>query len=189
MTEYIDREDAIAIIEEQQSAVNPLGLNHYNYTPSEKACFAALDATKNEIAAILAADVELVKHGHWIISSDGYYPYCSECYEELKDGEMSSWCPNCGAKMLGTFNSIERPYFTLQEVRDAEMLMRLLGYSGRAELERNVRRRGIWIYGPVSSNERIYATQHLDDSSFQSIADGKSYTLDEIILSRETEEE
>ena len=37
--------------------------------------------------------------GHWIISSDGYYPYCSECKSELKSGEMTDFCPSCGAKM------------------------------------------------------------------------------------------
>lgn len=36
---------------------------------------------------------------HWIISSDGYYPYCSECKSEPKNGDMTDFCPNCGAKM------------------------------------------------------------------------------------------
>ena len=40
-----------------------------------------------------------VVRGRWIISSDGYYPYCSECKEEPKYGEMTNYCPNCGAKM------------------------------------------------------------------------------------------
>ena len=38
---------------------------------------------------------------HWIISSDGYYPYCSECKSEPKSGEMTDFCPNCGADMRG----------------------------------------------------------------------------------------
>lgn len=37
--------------------------------------------------------------GHWIICSDGYYPYCSECREEPKGGNMTDFCPNCGADM------------------------------------------------------------------------------------------
>lgn len=41
----------------------------------------------------------LIKRGHWIISSDGYYLYCSECNEEPQGREMTKWCPNCGAKM------------------------------------------------------------------------------------------
>lgn len=40
-------------------------------------------------------------HGKWIICSDGYYPYCSECKEEPKGGNMTKFCPNCGAKMEG----------------------------------------------------------------------------------------
>lgn len=43
------------------------------------------------------ADVQEVRHGKWIISSDGYYPYCSECWKEPK--EISEFCPHCGAKM------------------------------------------------------------------------------------------
>ena len=44
-------------------------------------------------------DAVPVVHGQWIISSDGYYPYCSECKVEPKNGEMTNYCPNCGAKM------------------------------------------------------------------------------------------
>lgn len=39
----------------------------------------------------------------WIISSDGYYPYCSKCghrpdREELRYGELDN-CPHCGRTM------------------------------------------------------------------------------------------
>jgi len=37
--------------------------------------------------------------GKWIINSDGYYPYCSECKSEPKSGEMTDFCPNYGADM------------------------------------------------------------------------------------------
>ena len=46
-----------------------------------------------------AADVEPVRHGRWLINSDGYYPYCSVCKEEPKSGIMTHYCPNCGCKM------------------------------------------------------------------------------------------
>lgn len=39
------------------------------------------------------------KKGEWIINSDGYYPYCSECRKEPKSGDMTDFCPNCGADM------------------------------------------------------------------------------------------
>lgn len=40
-----------------------------------------------------------VKHGKWLINSDGYYPYCSCCMREPESGTMTDYCPNCGAKM------------------------------------------------------------------------------------------
>ena len=37
----------------------------------------------------------------WIISFSGYYPYCSHCKTEPKNGVMSKYCPECGARMDG----------------------------------------------------------------------------------------
>ena len=37
----------------------------------------------------------------WLICSNGYYPYCSNCNNEPKNGAMSDFCPNCGAFMKG----------------------------------------------------------------------------------------
>ena len=39
------------------------------------------------------------REARWIINSDGYYPYCSACMTEQQNGEMTDYCPNCGAKM------------------------------------------------------------------------------------------
>ena len=50
---------------------------------------------------IPAADVAPVRHGHWIINSDGYYPQCSECMSEPRGREMTKYCGECGAKMDG----------------------------------------------------------------------------------------
>ena len=61
---------------------------------------AERDALKEE-KLISNADVAEVVHGRWLINSDGYYPYCSECKEEPKSGIMTNYCPNCGAKMDG----------------------------------------------------------------------------------------
>lgn len=47
------------------------------------------------------ADVAPVVRGKWVISSDGYYPYCSECKNEPKHGEKTNYCPRCGARMDG----------------------------------------------------------------------------------------
>ena len=40
-----------------------------------------------------------VKHGKWLICTDGYYPYCSECGNEPTRGEMTKYCPECGTRM------------------------------------------------------------------------------------------
>lgn len=54
----------------------------------------------NQINAAPTIDPESLRpHGKWLICSDGYYPYCSECKEEPKGGNMTSYCPNCGAIM------------------------------------------------------------------------------------------
>lgn len=37
----------------------------------------------------------------WIICSDGYYPYCSKCKAEPPGRAMTSFCPECGARMTG----------------------------------------------------------------------------------------
>lgn len=36
----------------------------------------------------------------WKICCDGYYPYCSRCLHEPPSGEMSDYCPYCGANMI-----------------------------------------------------------------------------------------
>lgn len=41
------------------------------------------------------------RKGRWLINSDGYYPYCSICYNEPQNRVMTEYCPNCGAYMKG----------------------------------------------------------------------------------------
>lgn len=63
----------------------------------------------SRVAEILREQIDFVKElpqvepeprkGKWLINSDGYYPYCSECNTEPKSGEMTNFCPKCGAKM------------------------------------------------------------------------------------------
>lgn len=36
----------------------------------------------------------------WVISTDGYYPYCSKCKHEPENGCISKFCPNCGKVMV-----------------------------------------------------------------------------------------
>lgn len=51
------------------------------------------------IDTVPSADVKEVNHGKWIISSDGYYLYCSCCKEEPESRVMTKYCPHCGAQM------------------------------------------------------------------------------------------
>lgn len=53
------------------------------------------------VSRLATADVVPIRHGHWIINSDGYYPQCSECMSEPRGREMTKYCGECGAKMDG----------------------------------------------------------------------------------------
>lgn len=62
----------------------------------------AINALKNEPAA----DVQEVKHGHWIIRYEGTYKrakcYCSICGKSngiAGRNQMRPYCPWCGARM------------------------------------------------------------------------------------------
>ena len=37
---------------------------------------------------------------HWVISSDGYYPYCAACKQEPQSGYITEYCPHCGRRMI-----------------------------------------------------------------------------------------
>lgn len=59
-----------------------------------------------EIDWMLAADVEIVRHGRWIWDKRELYPkpICSECKQEPwrrsnHQSDLPNYCPNCGAKM------------------------------------------------------------------------------------------
>ncbi|MGN1102230.1 MAG: hypothetical protein ACI4RG_08565 [Huintestinicola sp.] len=62
---------------------------------------SAIDAVMDILEGMPAADVEPVRHGHWIgyeYDASRYYR-CSQCYK----GNVAkrNYCPNCGAKMDG----------------------------------------------------------------------------------------
>lgn len=81
------------------------------YTISNNICGNCVDENKHcqncKILTILQiirdAQTKQLEHGmaKWLICSDGYYPYCSKCNNEPKNGVMSDFCPNCGAFMKG----------------------------------------------------------------------------------------
>lgn len=94
MAEYIEREAAIKAIESVPDG---------NWRSIRYA---------KEVKAIPAADVALVRHGHWVPDKEDIewgnsliHYRCSECKERPhfdKDKYkfiLSSYCPNCGADM------------------------------------------------------------------------------------------
>lgn len=65
---------------------------------------SALSAVEGMTAGQPAADVEPVKHGHWV--NENFYTHCSACgnmaiYDKYGQEVESDYCPRCGAKMDG----------------------------------------------------------------------------------------
>ena len=66
----------------------------------------------------------IIKHGHWIRSSDGAWAECSKCHasidismgSDLYDADGNEvehdWCPHCGAKMDGMEDDIAVAYYS-----------------------------------------------------------------------------
>lgn len=52
------------------------------------------------VTDIPAADVQEVRHGHWVYGEFAI-PHCSECGKEIMPNDISPFCPNCGARMDG----------------------------------------------------------------------------------------
>lgn len=42
-----------------------------------------------------------IKETLWEINCDGYYPYCPKCKYEPGNGNLTHFCPNCGADLRG----------------------------------------------------------------------------------------
>lgn len=63
--------------------------------------FVSMDDVRKAIAQTPKEDVKPVVRGRWKICCDGWYPYCSNCHNEPKNGVMSNFCPQCGADMRG----------------------------------------------------------------------------------------
>jgi len=56
------------------------------------------------------ADVAPIKHGRWATYKEtafGDYANCSECGAEINAGDMSPYCPCCGARMDGEDDEID----------------------------------------------------------------------------------
>lgn len=112
MDKYIELEAAIAIIEEKQKELCPVGRYGRGYVyGSDREKYDAWDEIVDALENIPAADVAPVVHGRWIRPhwrNSNYCCDCSECggeamhrdYQWNKNG-IYPICPNCGAKMNG----------------------------------------------------------------------------------------
>ena len=103
MDEYIKREAAIAIIEENQKELCPVGRYGRGYVyGSDREKYDAWDEIIDALENIPAADVAPVVHGRWGTHyrsgtpvAEGYVSTCCDMWNNRK----SDNCPNCGAKM------------------------------------------------------------------------------------------
>ncbi len=106
MAEYIERDAAIAIIEEKQKELCPVGRYGRGYvygTDREK--YDAWNEIIDTLANMLATDVAPVIHSYWehkIANDEENISICHNCkYPISWFWGQAKYCPNCGAKMDG----------------------------------------------------------------------------------------
>lgn len=104
MDEYIKLEAAVAIIEEKQKELCPVGRYGRGYVyGSDREKYDAWDEIIDALENIPAADVAPVVHGRWTYDKKAQRQYCSVCKGFFYGAINSpmSYCPNCGTKMDG----------------------------------------------------------------------------------------
>jgi hypothetical protein len=114
MDEHIKREAAIAIIEEKQKELCPVGRYGRGYVyGSDREKYDAWDEIIDALGNIPSADVVPVVHGLWEKGPSSYWRWtssgavavtrttyrCGLCGRGT--AVKSNYCPNCGAKMDG----------------------------------------------------------------------------------------
>lgn len=108
MDKYIKQEAAIAIIEEKQKELCPLGRYGRGYVyGSDREKYDAWDEIIDALENIPAADVAPVVHGRWVSVAGKRDRICLRCLHDEPyknaddDAEAFEFCPHCGAKMEG----------------------------------------------------------------------------------------
>lgn len=89
--------DARAAIEKLQEYVTEMEADIYY----DSAMGIPKDDIEDAINEVPTLEVTPVVHAAWLISTDGYYPYCTNCLKEPTGRATSDYCPNCGAIMDG----------------------------------------------------------------------------------------
>lgn len=98
MDEYIEKDEAVAIIENKQREICPMGqYSRHAVYGSDREAFDNWQEILDEIEAIQPADVAPVRHGKWLHRKNGV-AYCSECEVDTVEDE-TNYCPNCGCRM------------------------------------------------------------------------------------------
>lgn len=111
MAEYFKREAAVALIEEKQKELCPLGRwGRHEVYGGDREKFDAWDEIINALNGIPAADVAPVVHGRWIEKKTavGRYFDCSNCgaHENIHTAIKGYYCWKCGAKMDGDDDNV-----------------------------------------------------------------------------------
>lgn len=109
MDEHIKREAAIAIIEEKQKELCPVGRYGRGYVyGADREKYDAWDEIIDALENIHAADVVPVVHGQWEYIprtlntlSQLRCPFCGWWSLDPSIDGTYNYCPNCGAKMDG----------------------------------------------------------------------------------------
>lgn len=114
MSDYMSREAAFAVVEDEQKKLCPVGLWGRNFA-SDTDKYDAWQEILEELEVIPSADVEPVRQGRWEgythsrycgideygdpIYRDGTVYYCSNPKCRRKTVVKENFCPSCGAKM------------------------------------------------------------------------------------------
>ena len=90
MSDYISREAAMAVVEDEQKKLCPAGLWGRKFA-SDTDKYDAWQEILEELEAIPIADVEPVRHGAWY-----------QCFEDWRQQQESNKCSVCGFEYYGT---------------------------------------------------------------------------------------
>lgn len=94
MKEYIERELLLIGVDGCISALHTQAKGD----PIQEGAIKLVEATRDYIASLSAADVAPVRHGRWERNSpDDIVVYCSQCM--MPQDAPSNYCPSCGALM------------------------------------------------------------------------------------------
>lgn len=89
MAEYIERSKVIELLKSTEINGSP-----YMKRIVKATVDLAIEAILDDVPA---ADVEEVKHGHWVFDARTIAPRCSVCGEDAIAETVSPYCPWCGA--------------------------------------------------------------------------------------------